>query len=364
MLKQQEIQSYLASHLGEVLGIPDASARIMAAEPRQNRIASQPDLFLGLAVEGRDFRFVVEIKQAIHLSEVRHAIEQLKALVRQYPGYLPLLIAPFLSRQKRGLCKAEGVFYLDLSGNLYIRVKGLYLERVSDQNRFPRRQIKKNPFADRASLIIRMMLDNPKRAWGIREIAGASGINPGWVSQVVQHLDELHYVVRDPEGVRLVRPKDILDDWVNFYSYKNNQSTAYYCHAKGIPEILKQIAVLRIPKEIRYSLTLHAGAWLVAPHAVVHEVHIYADGDQDQQKILSFWKEHLKLEQAERGANFYLLKPYYHRSAFYGMRLIKGLNVVSDLQLYLDLKHYPLRGEEQAEFLFEKRLKSKLRQGD
>ncbi len=143
MLKQQEIQSYLASHLGEVLGIPDASARIIAAEPRQNRIASQPDLFLGLAVEGRDFRFVVEIKQAIHLSEVRHAIEQLKALVRQYPGYLPLLIAPFLSRQKRGLCKAEGVFYLDLSGNLYIRVKGLYLERVSDQNRFPRRQIKK-----------------------------------------------------------------------------------------------------------------------------------------------------------------------------------------------------------------------------
>ena len=362
MLKEQEIRSYFASHLGEVFGIPDGSARILAPQPKGDRSAPRPDLLVELVVSGKPIRFVAEIKQALHLSGVRQALEQLKAFVRDYPGHLPLFIAPFLSRQKRDLCKAQGVFYLDLSGNLYVKAKGLYLERISDRNRFPQRQIKKNPFADKASLIIRAMLDDPKRAWGIRELAGVCGVNPGWVSQVVRHLDELHYAVWEQKGIRLVRPRDLVDDWVHFYSYKNNQSAAYYCHAKDLPEILDRIAMLNIPKEMRYALTLHAGAWLVAPHAVAQEVHLYADGEGDRQKILSFWKDRLKLEPAERGANLYFLKPYYRHSVFYGARSLKGLRVVSDLQLYLDLKQYPIRGEEQAEHLFEKRLKSKLGQ--
>ncbi|MBI5166499.1 MAG: hypothetical protein HY998_01985, partial [candidate division NC10 bacterium] len=77
MLKEQEIQSYFISHMGEVLGIPDGSARIIASEPKRGRLALRSDLLVELAIEGRAFRFVVEIKQALHLAEVRHAIEQL-----------------------------------------------------------------------------------------------------------------------------------------------------------------------------------------------------------------------------------------------------------------------------------------------
>jgi len=52
-----------------------------------------------------------------------------------------------------------------------------------------------------------------------------------------------------------------------------------------------------------------------------------------------------------------LLYPYYKYSAFYGKLKIQGLWVVSDIQLYLDLYKYPLRGVEQAEDLYEKHLK-------
>jgi hypothetical protein len=48
--------------------------------------------------------------------------------------------------------------------------------------------------------------------------------------------------------------------------------------------------------------------------------------------------------------------PHYRVSAFYGKRRIGGLWMASDLQLYLDLYDYPLRGREQAEHLFERRL--------
>ena len=42
---------------------------------------------------------------------------------------------------------------------------------------------------------------------------------------------------------------------------------------------------------------------------------------------------------------------------FYGSREVKNFRVVSDIQLYLDLYGYPVRGREQAEHLYDKRLK-------
>jgi hypothetical protein len=63
-----------------------------------------------------------------------------------------------------------------------------------------------------------------------------------------------------------------------------------------------------------------------------------------------------------RGANLAIMVPYYRVSAFCGERRIRGLSVVSDLQLYLDLYDFPLRGREQAERIFERHLSPRLRE--
>jgi hypothetical protein len=63
------------------------------------------------------------------------------------------------------------------------------------------------------------------------------------------------------------------------------------------------------------------------------------------------------LKEVVKGANLIFLLPYYKNSVFYDMQKIRNLWVVSDLQLYLDLYNYPIRGLEQAEHLYEKRLK-------
>jgi hypothetical protein len=49
-----------------------------------------------------------------------------------------------------------------------------------------------------------------------------------------------------------------------------------------------------------------------------------------------------------------LLRPYYRESVWFGLRRIESLPVVSDLQLILDLWHYPVRGREQAEVLLDR----------
>ena len=71
----------------------------------------------------------------------------------------------------------------------------------------------------------------------------------------------------------------------------------------------------------------------------------------------------LDLKEADQGANLVLMRPYYKHSVFYDSQEVEGLRVVSDIQLYLDLYGYPVRGREQAEHLYDKRLK-KLFSGD
>ena len=76
-------------------------------------------------------------------------------------------------------------------------------------------------------------------------------------------------------------------------------------------------------------------------------LHAYA---RDQEVIDELTRA-FKMRPAEKGANVFLLRPYYKEFVFFGARNIKGVEVVSDVQLYLDLKHFPVRGEEQAENL-------------
>ncbi len=202
-------------------------------------------------------------------------------------------------------------------------------------------------------------MEKPPQPMGVREIAKKGGINPGWVSQVIQRLEELNYLVRaEEERVKLVRAQHLIEDWVEFYKYKKNNLHQYYCHAKDGVEIVEKLKKVQIPKGLAYALSIQGGAYLISPHAVFQEVHIYLPGNPDERiKAISFWEKALRLEKMERSGNIFLMEPYYHYSVFYGKREVKGLNVVSDIQLYLDLRKYPLRGEEQAEHLFNKKIK-------
>ena len=94
----------------------------------------------------------------------------------------------------------------------------------------------------------------------------------------------------------------------------------------------------------------------VAPFAKFHEVHMYVDPWGGRVETEQFWMEALELEKVDRGGNMYLVWPYYKHGAFCGVREVHGVSVVSDIQLYIDLYNFPIRGREQAEHLMRKRL--------
>jgi len=197
-------------------------------------------------------------------------------------------------------------------------------------------------------------MKNCERLWGIRELAQKIDLNPGYVSRMASSLENIGYVSRVNRMMRIRSPKGILDDWVRVYDLKKNESFRFFCLAPDVDSILQRIHKLRIPKKLKYAFSVQAGASLISPHAVYKEVHLYLENKEG----INFFRRALDLREAEEGSNFIMMLPHYKYSVFFDKQIINGLHVVSNLQLYLDLYGYQVRGLEQAEFLYDKKLKA------
>jgi len=314
----------------------------------------RPDFIADVVFKNLNFKIVGEIIEQESSSLFRDTLSQLKSYVMHRPELVPIVIAKYLSPQRREECKKEGIYFLDLSGNAFLQYgEGLYIERIGFPNRFPEVRKGRNPFSDKACLIIRAMM-REKKSWGVRELAKKICLDPGYVSRMFRELEKHNYLARINAKAKLKNKIEVLEDWINNYDYKKNMEFKYFCLAKGSEDILAKLKKFNIPDKIKYALGFHAGAYLISPHAVFNEVHIYVS----DRESMDFFVNKLNLKPVGQGANLILLFPYYKHSVFYDEQKIKNLWVVSDIQLYLDLYKYPLRGIEQAEHLYEKRLKS------
>lgn len=316
-------------------------------------IAGGPDFLACVSYNNRKFELAGEILSQKYLPIFKDKIIKLKSYIEQRQGVSGLIVSPYLSKNRRIECKSQNINYIDLSGNVFIKLEGLYIEREGFPNLFPEQRKGRSPFSDKASLVIRAMMPEKEKSWGIRQLAGKVNLNPGFVSRLVKELEERNYVVRSNSKIKLLEPKFILSDWVKEYKYKKNQEYKFFCLAESPEQIIDRLRSLNIYDKRNYVLSFHAGASLIAPYAVFNEVHIYIKDHDD----IKFFKENLSLMEAEQGANVIFAIPFYKNSAFYQKQKVKDLWVASDLQLYLDLYHYPLRGLEQAEYLYEKKLK-------
>jgi hypothetical protein len=351
MKKEPEIIKDLKHRVRELLPIKDLEIRIKAEKPSDNKLL--PDLVMSLSYDKLEFNLFGEVIAQNSSSVLKAKIAALKSYASRDKAMIPIIIAEYLSPARREQCRNEGVYYMDLSGNIFIKYKSLYIERMGFQNRYPERRKGRGVFSDKASLILREAFKDIKRQWGVRELAHSTGINPGFVSRMAIELEKRNYISRKDSKFMLHDPESILKDWVHEYDYRKNKESRFFCLCKGSAEIFDNIKKLKIPEKINYAFGFHAGANLISPYAVYNEVHIYI---QDKESIKWFVKN-LELREVEEGANLIFLLPFYKHSVFYDIQKKGNLRIASDLQLYLDLYKYPIRGIEQAEHIYEDRLK-------
>ena len=349
--KEAEIQQRVFENIDSLLGVPDAS--FQADE------TSQPGLdFSGtLSLRGNRIHTVGEVKAIGEPWAIRSAIHRLGEHRAQNPEYLPLLLSDFIGPQARALCKRYHIAYIDLAGNCYLEWGKVYIDKAREgaPSRMPKRA--KSLFSDKASLVIRSVLDDPGRPLRVRELSRELGLSPAWVSQVLRQLISAGYAARVGDGSVISRPVDLLTDWAESYRFeRRNDLRSFFCDAPNPQQVISRVASAPTHGVGRYALTLHAGASLVAPFSEFHEVHIYIDSSALRDATERQWIEALGLQPVEAGGNVYLTWPYYKEGAFYGRRNINGIWVASDIQLYIDLYNYPIRGREQAEYLMRNRL--------
>jgi hypothetical protein len=349
-MREADVVEKFKKKAGEILPVPGLQLEI---SPARRVEPWSPDYIASISINGQRFEAAVEVLASRSSAMFRGKLASLVSYAARNEDLAPLILSDYLGEEKREECKSEGVNLIDLSGNAYLVHEGLYIEREGFSNRYPERRKGRGPFSDKASLILRIALEDKSRSWGVREIAQAAGLDPGFVSRMMGELVKGGYFVNDGRKFKLLDAKSLLEDWVSAYDYRKNEEHAYFCLADSPGEILDRLHDAVGRRSMLYALSFQAGANLVASHSAYGEVHIYLREESDRK----FFEQHLRLREVERGANVFLCRPHYRHSAFHRIQEVGGLRVVSDLQLYLDLYKYPLRGLEQAEYLYKRRLK-------
>ncbi|MBU9889814.1 MAG: hypothetical protein KTQ49_08115 [Candidatus Omnitrophica bacterium] len=216
----------------------------------------------------------------------------------------------------------------------------------------------KQVFNDKASLVLRQMLRYPGREWVVRDFEKDLGLGRGWAAKVLALLREkghLQGIARGRSAGAVLRDgEELIGEWVRHYDFSMNKTHAYYTPDPDPLPKIKRFFRER-SSAAAYALTLHTGANLITHFVRTPNIYLYLQAD-DFKEALQDLRRALDLKELKRGGNVYLVEPYYKKAVFFGSQKIKGYPVVSHLQLYLDLYHFPERGREQAEYLL-RRLK-------
>lgn len=205
-----------------------------------------------------------------------------------------------------------------------------------------------NIFSPMASRIVRALLANSKQEWSILGLSNEAKTGYGHTYRVVKTLLKMG-LCRQTETKRVVvaDPGELLTRWAGYYNFAlMNNVNAYFSLETDLDGFAKRLPAVG-EHDLRYALTLQAGASLVTPYVRPVNIYLYVDPEK-----LGTWQRSLGLQLTELGGNVFLVEPY-DESVFYKVQRVRDVCVVSNVQLYLDLYNYPARGREAAGHLRE-----------
>jgi hypothetical protein len=166
---------------------------------------------------------------------------------------------------------------------------------------------------------------------------------------VVNALQEKGYIEKRRGAITLQKPGYLLDLWAQDYNVEKNHQHTYYTFVRSTNDLAAKLSDHATKHKEAVGLTLHSGAAFIAPFVRPADLHAYFVGDRERLVTT------LDLRPVESGGTVHLLEPY-DEGVFYRMQTIRGVRVVCNTQLYLDLINYPARGREQAEVLRRQKL--------
>ncbi len=298
-------------------------------------------------VTGEEVHLLVSVQTSAEPRHIRQSCAQLQSVTHLFPLSYCMILTPSISERARKICEENGVGYVDLHGNAFVKFGGIFIRTTASKKEVRRRGRPKSLFAPISTRVIRTLLIEPRRRWKLSELAAVAHVSLGHIHKVKQELLTQEFIEEGREKSFFLKdPPGLLNAWQETYNYGQNQIIPLFSLEK-IPVIEEKIKQYCDAEKVGYALTLFSGALRLAPFVRQNVAAFYFFGDREalQQK--------LNLKQVDSGANVLLLIPY-DEGVFHGVQEVDGYKIVNSIQLYLDLHSYGGRGREQAEFLREK----------
>lgn len=316
---------------------------------------SAPDLKGQMLVDGKSLSLAMLVRS--RLSE--QVISEATAAAENGGTTTTMIVVPRLRPAAQQRLRALGLNFADLTGTISLKAPGIRIEVQGTEKvpsvpgRPPKQQI--NPFSKRASIIPRTLCESFGKRLSLSAIANITSLSRGWISGVLTELTARGYATVDREGAALSNPVMMLRDWISEYKWTQNTSQQFVTPFET-DEITTELQRTFEKLKITWALTLSAAAQQrlnqSAYNGVVH-AYAYAENLEIFRSALN----RLHAEPVSDGGNLVLFcPPYYGLATFIDAHKSEHATVVSDVQLLLDLAHFPVRGAELAETLVRSRL--------
>lgn len=210
-----------------------------------------------------------------------------------------------------------------------------------------------NIYADKSSLVLHWLLLEglSKEHFSLREVVKETGVSLGLVQRVFNILLLKGFLqakgVRTAKKFSFNKPQELLESWLEHYSIiKKCKIRTYRSAFSGKSDWFKALTKSGLDQDV--VLALHSAAEsLGLKNTNLEGLELYMLDPSIRPKL----ETALQLEPQERGYEVLLIEPYYKMLIKQNKTSGKEIDVCPLLLTFLDLYHFPLRGQEQAEFI-------------
>ncbi len=322
--------------------------------------ARRVDAVWALRSGSDEARLVIEAKTSIWPRDVGPVSARLKASAATLGADRCVIVAPRVTERTRQLLERAGVDYIDLRGEVRLAIPGRLLIVTRGGKEAPgdygpdRSGRIVNPFRGKASRIVRALLADPQRWWGVTELAERVGVSAGLSVKTLKTLEGDVYVRRDSDRrVRLADGEALLRRWAAVSESAFRDAGRFASRFPNPDEVTRRLSNRLDSLGVRYALSRLAAARFIEPYAPARVVDIYVDRNPDD------LARTLGLLPVDRGESVRLVKPS-DEGVFQFSGEHDTMTCVNPVQLFVDLYNGRGREPDVAERLFENRLREAL----
>lgn len=158
--------------------------------------------------------FAIEFQRRVTAENVRPLI----ARIKEDRIGRPLLMSEYIGAEVGRVLREQDVNFADAAGNLYLNAPGLFVSRQEFKRVLPA-QRPTRLFQVAGLKILSVLLWEPEAANATyRDLAAKAGVSLGAIVPVMEDLAKDGFLREAKEGRQLVRPRELLDQWVLGYA--------------------------------------------------------------------------------------------------------------------------------------------------